>query len=272
LSQSPQRNPVLLAIVVVVFAALLGAGAYGLNLAANPQPKPSPTPVVAASSPKSNLPLVTAQNLPCPTGPASHTAVAGAPHSFAAAPPLALDKTKGYCVYMNTAKGLITIRLFADTAPQTVNSFVFLVKQGFYDGLSFHRVCPNTADSSCGGALAIAQGGDPKGDGTGGPGYQFPDEPVRGSYTAGTIAMANSGPNTNGSQFFINTGDNSGLPKSYNLFGIITAGLDVAKQLAKGDKMIWVDVETTDLGSPSPSPAAASPSPAAGAAPSPSPS
>ncbi|HEV3231430.1 MAG TPA: peptidylprolyl isomerase [Candidatus Dormibacteraeota bacterium] len=271
MSQSPQRSPVLLGIIVLVFAGLLGAGAYGLNLAVNPAPKASPSAVALRPSPTSTLPLVTAQNLPCPAAPASHTAVAGAPHSFSAAPAMGLDKTRGYCAYMSTAKGLITIRLFADTAPLTVNSFVFLAKQGFYDGLTFHRVCPNAADSSCGGALAIAQGGDPKGDGTGGPGYQFADEAVRGTYTPGTIAMANSGPNTNGSQFFINTGDNSSLPRSYNLFGTITAGLDVAKALAKGDRIVWVDIETTDLAGPSPA-APASPAPAASAAPAPSPS
>jgi cyclophilin family peptidyl-prolyl cis-trans isomerase len=261
LSQSsPQRSPVLLGIVVVVFAVLLGLGAFGLNQVVNPTPKASPTPVAASQA--TPLPVT-----PCPAPPTDHQAVANAPHSFPSAPPMSLDKSKGYCAYIDTAHGVISIRLLADTAPVTVNSFVFLAQQGYFDGLTFHRVCPNTADTSCGGSLSIAQGGDPKGDGTGGPGYTFTDEPVRGSYTVGTVAMANSGPNTNGSQFFINTGDNSSLPRSYNLFGQITAGLDAAKALVKGDKMIWVAIVTTDL--PSSSPAAASPSPSAAASPSP---
>jgi cyclophilin family peptidyl-prolyl cis-trans isomerase len=207
----------------------------------------------------------------CPPAPASHTAVANPPRSFPKAPDVQLDATKGYCAYMNTAKGMIAIRLRPDAAPLTVNNFVFLAKQGFFDGLAFHRVCPNAADSSCGGDIKIAQGGDPKGDGSGGPGYTFADEPVRGDYIEGSLAMANSGPNTNGSQFFINTGANQ-FPKSYNLFGQITAGLDVAKSLVKGDKILWVDIETTDLPPAASQSPAGSPGPATAASPTPAPS
>ncbi|MHB8508972.1 MAG: peptidylprolyl isomerase [Candidatus Dormibacteria bacterium] len=287
MSQARQTSPVVLGAILVFFVLALGVGAYALNRIAAP---PAAT-VTASSTPSlpaslrptpSGSPLAVTPAAPCPAGPASHAAVASPPRTFAAEPTFSLDATRGYCAYMNTSKGLISIRLRSDLAPHTVNNFVFLARQGFYDGLIFHRVCPNSADTSCGGSLAIAQGGDPKGDGTGGPGYKFNDEPVTGAYTAGTLAMANSGPNTNGSQFFINTGDNSSLPKNYNLFGEITAGLDVAKSLVKGDTMLWVDIETTDLpvaASPSAAPVVspvASPSPAAdaspAAAPSPSPS
>lgn len=128
---------------------------------------------------------------------------------------------------IKTDKGTIEFELYASKAPKTVSNFVYLAEKGFYDGLIFHRVEPNF----------VIQGGDPSGNGTGGPGYQFPDEPVVGDYKAGTVAMANSGPNTNGSQFFICLADQPTLPKSYNLFGQVTAGMDVVAKIAVGDKM-----------------------------------
>jgi len=108
--------------------------------------------------------------------------------------------------------------------------------------LKFHRVIPDTSANA--GNIHIVQGGDPKGDGTGGPGYKFNDEPVKGDYTAGTLAMANSGANTNGSQFFINISDNKQLPKSYNLFGHVVEGMNVVKVLqgpSDSDKSIAPD-------------------------------
>jgi cyclophilin family peptidyl-prolyl cis-trans isomerase len=119
--------------------------------------------------------------------------------TYSEAPKLSIDTKKVYCVGMNTNRGLIVVELNPAWAPETVNNFVYLAQHHFYDGLTFHRVISNGS----GGGPYIIQGGDPKGDGTGGPGYQFKDEPVPASvsYYAGTIAMANSGPNTNGSQF-----------------------------------------------------------------------
>ncbi|WP_218030886.1 peptidylprolyl isomerase [Dictyobacter aurantiacus] len=135
-----------------------------------------------------------------------------------------IDNNKVYCAGINTNRGLIVLELDPKIAPKTVNNFVFLAQNHFYDGLTFHRVLKSP--------IAIAQGGDPEGTGSGGPGYKFADEPVKGSYTAGTVAMANSGPNTNGSQFFIDTGDNSSqLGKQYNLFGHVVDGLNVAQAL-----------------------------------------
>lgn len=134
-----------------------------------------------------------------------------------------------------TSKGTIEIELWADKAPLTVSNFVYLAGKGYYDGLTFHRVEPGF----------VVQGGDPTGTGAGGPGYQFPDEPVQGEYKEGTIAMANSGPNTNGSQFFIDLVDNSqNLSKSYNLFGQVTKGMDVVKNITVGDKMTSVKIES----------------------------
>jgi len=255
LSQAAARNPVVLIGAVVVFVIVLGLGGLALNNAVNPPPA-GPTPSASV--------LVLH---PCPSPPGNHP-VAHPVRTFAAAPAMQIDPTKSYTALMCTSKGLITINLLAADAPLTVNNFVFLANDGFFDGLDFHRVCPNAADQSCGGGIKIAQGGDPLGNGTGGPGYKFNDEPVKGAYDAGTLAMANSGANTNGSQFFINTGANS-FPPNYNLFGRITAGLDTAQALVKGDKILWVDIETAGAtpgaaGSPS---AGATPSAAASASP-----
>src|SRR6266581_5671642 len=146
-------------------------------------------------------------------------------HTFKAAPANVIDNTKFYCAGINTNRGLIVLELDPQYAPNTVNNFVYLADAQFYNGLVFHRVIQT------GSGLHIIQTGDPKGNGTGGPGYTFNDEPVRGSYTKGCVAMANSGPNTNGSQFFICTGDDTSLPKSYNLFGRVVLGMDVAQKI-----------------------------------------
>lgn len=157
------------------------------------------------------------------TSPAPSAAdIAKINHTYPQAPTMSIDTKKVYCAGINTTRGLIVVELRPEWAPETVNNFVFLAQHKFYDGLTFHRVMQT------GSSLHIIQGGDPQGNGQGGPGYKFNDEPVKGDYTTGTIAMANSGANTNGSQFFINTGDNSkGLGKNYNLFGQVVKGLDV---------------------------------------------
>jgi cyclophilin family peptidyl-prolyl cis-trans isomerase len=115
----------------------------------------------------------------------------------------------------------MTANLFASDAPITVNNFVFLARQGFFDGIDFHRVINNF----------MIQTGDPSGTGTGGPGYSFNDEPVRKAYTRGTLAMANAGPNTNGSQFFIVQKDYP-LPPNYTIFGQLTDGFDTLDKIA----------------------------------------
>jgi len=143
-------------------------------------------------------------------------------HKYEKSPAMTIDAKKTYCVGINTNRGLIVVELDPTLAPKTVNNFVFLAQHHFYDGIKFHRVLRNQ----------IIQGGDPLGDGTGGPGYKFSDEAVHSEYTAGTIAMANSGPNTNGSQFFINIGDNSKVfEKKYNLFGHVVQRLDIARKI-----------------------------------------
>ena len=148
-------------------------------------------------------------------------------------PALAIDSAKLYEATIATAKGSIVLCLDPALAPVTVNNFVSLARNGFYDGLAFHRV---VADFG-------VQGGDPQGTGNGGPGYKFDDEPVRQSYVLGAVAMANSGKNTNGSQFFICIADDTAkLQPLYNLFGQVLSGLDVAQKIAQGDKMTRVSV------------------------------
>lgn len=131
-----------------------------------------------------------------------------------------------------TDKGDIEFEIFSDS-PKAASNFIFLAKDGFYDGLTFHRVVSGF----------VIQGGDPKGDGTGGPGYQFEDEPVTKKYNKGIVAMANAGPNTNGSQFFIMLEDNPSLPPNYTIFGQVTKGQEVVEQIKVGDVMKKVTIE-----------------------------
>ena len=259
MSQTPaQRNPLVLAGFVLAVTAILGAAAYGLNSVTNPRP-------VATTS---SLPTI------CNPAPSGHP-VPNPRRSYSAPPPLTIDAAKQYIATMCTDRGLVVLKL-RKTTPQTTNDFVNLAINGFYDGLNFHRVCPNTADSSCGdGSLKIAQGGDPKGDGTGGPGYSLPDEGPKGPYSGGTVAMARA-QQISGSQFFIDTADNSSIlspqPNVYNVFADITSGLDVAQKLQKGDKMYWVSIGIATAGSASPA-VGASPAGSPGvSAPAPSPS
>jgi cyclophilin family peptidyl-prolyl cis-trans isomerase len=144
------------------------------------------------------------------------------------APPSgALDTSKTYTARLKTEKGDIVVELFADRAPRTVENFVNLARAGFYDGTTFHRVI--------GGFMA--QGGDPTGTGTGGPGYQFADEfhPSLRHDAAGILSMANAGPGTNGSQFFITYGPTPHLDDRHSVFGRVTEGLDVLRSLRERD-------------------------------------
>ncbi len=139
-----------------------------------------------------------------------------------------IDLDTIYQVVIDTDRGSITMELDPKLAPNTVNNFISLARDGYYDGLTFHRVVPEF----------VVQGGDPDGSGRGGPGYKFADEPVKGDYTLGAVAMANAGPNTNGSQFFICIDDcRRKLDKAYNLFGYVIDGVDVAQSIKQGDVM-----------------------------------
>ena len=152
---------------------------------------------------------------------------------MASAPDMNINQDATYRVTLGTSKGEIVMELDPKLAPITVNNFVNLARDGYYTGLTFHRVVPDF----------VIQGGYPDGTGTGGPGYRFDDEPVTGEYVLGAVAMANAGPNTNGSQFFICIDDcRSKLAPAYNLFGFVSSGMDVALEVEVGDTMDSVEV------------------------------
>src|SRR5688572_25091010 len=145
-------------------------------------------------------------------------------YQWASPPPMAIDPSRSYTAFVKTSLGEMTVELYPQDAPNTVNNFVFLAREGFYDWVIFHRIINGF----------MVQTGDPTGTGRGGPGYRFEDE-LTGpqAYVKGTLAMANAGPNTQGSQFFICHGSRAeALPKRYSIFGKVTAGLDVLDAIA----------------------------------------
>ena len=160
---------------------------------------------------------------------------------YDAPPEMGIDTAKTYTAEVETNRGSFTIDLLTDVAPKTVNNFVFLAREGFYNGTTFHRVIPGF----------VAQGGDPTGTGRGGPGYKFEDELTPTPFVEGIVGMANAGPNTNGSQFYIMLGDAPHLTNRYTAFGRITAGMDIVQALRprnpeadreSGDQMVTVTI------------------------------
>ena len=153
---------------------------------------------------------------------------------WSTAPELTIDPTKNYSVTMETNKGTIELALSAEHAPKTVNNFVFLARAGYYDGIKFHRVISDF----------MVQGGDPTGTGSGGPGYKFEDEvrvnPLK--HDAKVISMANAGPNTNGSQFFITHSPQAHLNGKHTVFGKVTSGADIVDAIRQGDSMVKVTI------------------------------
>ena len=149
-------------------------------------------------------------------------------------PEMAIDVNKTYTVTIETPKGSMTVELYPEHAPKTVNNFVFLAREGFYNGVTFHRVINDF----------VIQGGDPTGSGMGGPGYSFEDEvknnPLK--HERGALSMANAGPNTNGSQFFIAHSPQPHLDGRHTVFGKVVKGLDVVDTIRQGDTMDKVTV------------------------------
>ena len=240
MSQPPPRFPLQGAATIVVVLAAIVAGAILVqrfaggpsNETGSPSPSASPSPGASVSV------------SPIPAGSTCGALSFGPPlsplpgdaglHTYPGAPPMTIDPAHHFLVTMKTNRGAITLCLDPALAPLTVNNFVFLARNRYYDGLKFHRVV----------ASFVIQGGDPQGTGSGGPGYKFADEPVRSEYVAGAVAMANSGPNTNGSQFFICTvDDRQALQKLYNLFGFVQSGMDVVLKIQQGDVMQTVTVQ-----------------------------
>jgi len=166
------------------------------------------------------------------------------PKTYSTPPPMTIDTSKEYTAIIETEKGNIVLELFSSDTPITVNNFVFLAREGFYNGTTFHRVIPGF----------VAQGGDPTGTGTGSPGYTFVDEFTEHTHLAGALSMANSGPNTNGCQFFITYTPQHGLDGKHAVFGQVIEGMDVLERLTprdplkntpdfEGDRIIQITIE-----------------------------
>ncbi len=251
-SGGQNRLPLVLGSGVVVVAAIV-AIAIGVNSASAPLPaQPTPTPVVPTPTPSPTpTPAPTIAFADCskvkfgavlqPLNPPASV------HTYSAAPAMTIDTTKLYQATIATATGDIVLCLQPDLAPSTVNNFVTLARNHYYDGIPFHRVVSafviQGGDPQCIGAVPAAPATPSGTCGQGGPGFQFNDEPVHQQYVQGAIAMANSGANTNGSQFFICIADDSTtLTPSYNLFGKVESGMDVALKIVQGDLMKSITV------------------------------
>jgi peptidyl-prolyl cis-trans isomerase B (cyclophilin B) len=245
------------AIAVLSLMVACGGGSKDAD-AGTPQPN-EPAIIATRVNATSLTPLAVAPTrTPAPPTPSPNATVtpgtcigsgiAGIPRNhaqtFSKPPDMVIDPAKTYTATMVTNKGTITLSLAAKDAPKTVNNFVFLSCDGFYDGIVFHRVINSDQNHF------VIQAGDPHGDdpsvaGRGGPGYSFPDEisPNLKHDTAGTLAMANSGPNTNGSQFYITLSPQPSLDGKYNVFGKTISGIDVANKIVQGDKILSISIE-----------------------------
>lgn len=146
---------------------------------------------------------------------------------------MTIDTSKQYMATIKTSKGDLQLELFASDVPVTVNNFVFLAGEGFYNGTTFHRVIPGF----------MAQGGDPTGSGRGGPGYSFADEFTKRTHVTGALSMANAGPNTNGSQFFITYAPQHHLDGKHSVFGQLIDGMDVLEAIKPGDTILQITIE-----------------------------
>ena len=195
-------------------AATANAPAAASSPAGTP---PAPPPASAGGSP----PVTPPSGAAGPATPEVRVVGGRSVKQWSAPPPRVIDISASYTAVLNTSAGAITVELLTAEAPSTVNNFVFLAREGFYDNVIFHRTIPDF----------MIQGGDPTGTGGGGPGYRFADEPVRRPYTRGVMAMANAGPNTNGSQFFLMHADYP-LPPNYTIFGQTVAGLETIDAIA----------------------------------------
>jgi peptidyl-prolyl cis-trans isomerase B (cyclophilin B) len=178
-----------------------------------------------------------AEPAPTCTGPSIASINRDGQRNYDAAPEMVIDPAKTYTATMQTSRGVITIELAAADAPVTTNNFVFLSCHGFYDGLTFHRVVKQPAPF-------IIQGGDPRGDGLGGPGYLIPDEfsPNLRHDAAGVVSMANAGANTGGSQFFITLAPATHLDDVHSIFGHVTDGMNAVNAIVEGDKILAVSI------------------------------
>jgi len=213
----------------LVTVILVGVAIFAVGCAGGAAPTPSPAPKPSPSTPTSKTPTPTSPASPSQSSQSispSQPATASKVMSWSSPPAMEIDKAKKYTATLDTSLGSFKIQLFASESPLTVNNFVFLSRQGFYNNVIFHRIIKEF----------MIQTGDPKGTGTGSPGYRFADElPPKHQYAPGIVAMANAGPNTNGSQFFICTGEQSrnlnGMP-NYTQFGQVSEGMEIVLKIA----------------------------------------
>lgn len=208
---------------LIISFCLLGGALFllsGCSWENEPAAKEKPSDSLALDKLKTD-PAPEKQPTPTPKTPAQPTTPSMNKPQYPSAPAMSIDINKTYTATLDTDKGKIVIALNVKATPKTVNNFVFLAREKFYDGTIFHRTIPGF----------MIQGGDPQGTGMGGPGYRFDDEPFTGEYKRGTVAMANAGTNTNGSQFFIMHADYA-LPKNYVIFGEVMSGLEVVDMIA----------------------------------------
>lgn len=220
------------ALLLVFLAVLVALSACR----SNPTPAPNPNKPVTTASPTAAKPVPPPtpqiKTVPSPAPvetttpqPAPKPALSSVPPpkimQWPNPPAMTIDQTKMYNATIKTTSGDFVAQLFPKESPLAVNNFVFLARQGFYDGVKFHRIVKGF----------VIQGGDQTGTGSGGPGYRFADEKVTRDYVSGTLAMANSGPNTNGSQFFVCLANLPSLPKNYTIIGIVTSGLNVVTSI-----------------------------------------
>ncbi len=217
-------------IFVVITLVAVGVLAFSRITGESPQVAASPSPSVDTS-------LFGNQNQAQQQGQVpvqqQNPAPAGQKKQYSKFPGvLAAAQLENKKAVIQTPKGVIEFEIYPD-APKAASNFIFLASDHFYDGLTFHRVEPGF----------VIQGGDPLGNGTGNPGYKFEDEAVTGSYDKGVVAMANAGPNTNGSQFFIMIDDHPELPKKYTIFGKVIKGREVVDKIAVGDVMQSVSIQ-----------------------------
>ena len=201
--------------LVVLLAALLLVASTACT-----EEAPTVTPFFPTSTPTASQTDTPPNPTPNPTDSPTKKGAQLA-KQYDGPPAMSIDTKRKYTATINTSEGKIVFDLLATEAPKTVNNFVFLARDGFYDGVVFHRILKGF----------MIQGGDPTGTGAGGPGYRFEDEPVTREYVPGILAMANAGPNTNGSQFFVMHGE-ANLPKAYTIFGQVVEGIEVVDALA----------------------------------------
>jgi cyclophilin family peptidyl-prolyl cis-trans isomerase len=242
-----------------LIAATLSA-AFVLSACGGAQPAnlPTSTPVSSTPTPSTGAAATTAPAANAtadPSRPYAGLDAQARSNIGTAIPPLTIDTTKKYVATIKTAKGDIVVELNPQAAPQTVNNFVYLASNGFYDGLTFHRVEPNF----------VIQGGDPLGNGTGGPGYNVPPE-IKLTHTDGAIAMARQGGDpattpSSGSQFYITMGAQPALDNNYTVFGQTIKGMDVVKQIAIGDTIERIDIAAADGSAVAAAPALPTPAP-----------